>query len=321
MRAMRSSRASCQVANDAPWVHAVWPSSVTILSATAASSARSWLISRIVFGLARSASSSHTLPGDVEVVVRLVEQQHVGVRAQQHLEREPLLLAAGERRQRAGRPLRSSGWRTAIVVQVSQSTSASQPPASPHAVCARASANPDRSPGLALARDLGRVERRPRRPERRRARAARSRSRTVRCSSRQPTSWRITRSRPSTCTLPSSTGTSPVIARNSVVLPAPFAPTSATCSPAPDPERDVGEELVAPGDPARDPVDVDRSPRLAAYRGMGTIGPLLGGSDAYSLCACSSWSCPSSRRAAGFRTSRPPGAAPAAVPRSTSSPA
>ena len=62
MRAMRSSRASCQVANEAPCVHAVLPSSVTTLSAAAASSARSWLISRIVFALACSASSSHSLP-------------------------------------------------------------------------------------------------------------------------------------------------------------------------------------------------------------------------------------------------------------------
>ena len=57
-------------------------------------------MSRIVFGQARSASSSHSLPGHVEVVVGLVEQQHVGVGAQQHLEGEALLLAAREGGQR-----------------------------------------------------------------------------------------------------------------------------------------------------------------------------------------------------------------------------
>ena len=92
-----------------------------------------------------------------------------------------------------GPPAASSGWRTAIVVHVSQSTSASQPPASPQAVWARASASRVRSPGAraaaSAAANAGRA-RWTRGGER-----ARSMSRTVRPSSRQPTSWRITRSR------------------------------------------------------------------------------------------------------------------------------
>ena len=59
----RASRASCHVANEPPCTHAVRPSRVTTRLATAARSWRSWLMSRIVFGQACSASSSHSLPG------------------------------------------------------------------------------------------------------------------------------------------------------------------------------------------------------------------------------------------------------------------
>ena len=125
-----------------------------------------------------------------------------------------------------------SGWRTAIVQQVSHSTSASQPPASPQAVWARASAIPVRSPGSSVAARSAAA----------RSAAARwsavgersrSMSRTVRPSSRQPTSCRMTRSRPSTWTLPAWAGWSPAMTRNRVVLPAPLAPTRATWSPSP----------------------------------------------------------------------------------------
>src|SRR3712207_7265483 len=43
------------------------------------------------------------LAGDVQVVVRLVEAEHVGRAAQERLEREPLLLAPGEGRDRPDR--------------------------------------------------------------------------------------------------------------------------------------------------------------------------------------------------------------------------
>ena len=67
-------------------------------------------MSRIVFGHACSAAFEPLLAGHVEVVVRLVEEQHVGIGAQQHLEGEPLLLAAREGGQR---PLAGLGERLA----------------------------------------------------------------------------------------------------------------------------------------------------------------------------------------------------------------
>ncbi len=48
-----------------------------------------------------------------------------------------------------------------------------------------------------------------------------------------PTIWRITPSPPERVTAPSCGTRSPVMIRSSVVLPAPFAPTSATFAPSP----------------------------------------------------------------------------------------
>ena len=48
---------------DPPWVQAERPSTVTTRSAVRASSSRSWLTYSTVFGVARSRSSSHSLPG------------------------------------------------------------------------------------------------------------------------------------------------------------------------------------------------------------------------------------------------------------------
>ena len=100
-RVNRSVRASWYVAKPPPWVQVVLPpapsSTVTTRVAVRASSSRSWQTNSTVFGDSRSASSSHRLPGHVEVVVRLVEQQHLVRPAEQGLEHQPLLLAAGER--------------------------------------------------------------------------------------------------------------------------------------------------------------------------------------------------------------------------------
>ena len=98
-RSCRSSRASWYVANPPPWTHVEPASTVTIRVAVRASSSRSCDTSSTVFGDSSSRSSSHRLPGHVEEVVRLVEQQHLVRAAQQRLEREALLLAAGQRRE------------------------------------------------------------------------------------------------------------------------------------------------------------------------------------------------------------------------------
>ena len=158
------------------------------------------------------------LARDVEVVVGLVEQEHVGVGPEQR----PRARAASARRPRASRaaapPAASNDCRRAIVVQVSQRTSASQPPASPHSACARASARPVRSPGArSFAASASSTLGRPAGP--RGSESESSRSRTVRSSSRQPTSWRMTRSSPSTWMLPSATARSPAMAREQRRLP------------------------------------------------------------------------------------------------------
>ena len=186
------------------------------------------------------------LAGDVEVVVGLVEEQHVGVGAQQHLEGEPLLLAA---RQRGQRPVAGLGERLAHGDRAAGVPQHLGVPAA--GVAPRGVGAGERHAG-ALA---GLARRRPPRPRPGAAAAcwsgggdrSRSMSRTVRPSSRQPTSWRITRSRPSTWTLPASGAWSPAMTRNSVVLPAPLAPTSATCSPSPTPKLTSWSSSTPPG--------------------------------------------------------------------------
>ena len=222
-------------------------------------------MSRIVFGHACSALLEPLLAGHVEVVVRLVEQEHVGVGAQQHLEGEALLLAAREGGQRtvAGHGERlAHGDRAAGVPQHLGVPAAGVAP--------RGVGAGERHPGAVAGvgrggrLGLGQV-----------GGAAcwsgvgdrsRSMSRTVRPSSRQPTSCRITRSRPSTWTLPASGAWSPAMTRNRVVLPAPLAPTSATCSPSPTPKLTSLEQLDAARRAARHPVHVDRSHGPGRYR-------------------------------------------------------
>ncbi len=131
-----------------PWVHAPRPSIVTILRATFASSSRSWLTNSIVFGHATSSSSSHSLPGHVEEVVGLVEEEHVGIGAEQQLEGEPLLLTARQGRTAARRPRPSNPHPSAAVEHTSQSTSASYPPASAHVSVGARKAHPGRVAGV-----------------------------------------------------------------------------------------------------------------------------------------------------------------------------
>ena len=78
------------------------PSIITMRSAAAASSSRSWLIRRIVLGERRDLLLEPALGRQVEEVVGLVEQQDVDVGREQRLEHEPLALAA---RQLGDRPV------------------------------------------------------------------------------------------------------------------------------------------------------------------------------------------------------------------------
>ncbi len=171
------------------------------------------------------------LAGDVEVVVRLVEQEHLVGAAQQRLEHQPLLLAAGQRGHSA--PLGPDpGAPKASVQQVSQSTSASYPPASAQSAsaCAYASwvgsssrsimATSAASTAWAAARiRAGATES--------------SRSRTVLSSRTLPTNCRITPRPPLLTTAPDVGARSPAAIRSNVVLPAPLAPTRATTAPSP----------------------------------------------------------------------------------------
>ena len=146
------------------------------------------------------------LARDVEVVVGLVEQQDVGVGAQQHLEGETLLLAARERGQRPFARHRQRLAHRDGAARVPQHLGVPPARVAPHGVGA--------GEGHARCARRGQPRQRPRRrPARTAARCSRgpatgraSMSRTVRPSSRQPTSWRMTRRRPSTCTLPPCRG-------------------------------------------------------------------------------------------------------------------
>ena len=57
------------------------------------------IVADVEHGLARGAQRFLELPlgGDVEVVVGFVEQEHLLIAAEQHLEREPLLLPTAQR--------------------------------------------------------------------------------------------------------------------------------------------------------------------------------------------------------------------------------
>ena len=207
-------------------------SSVRIALHAAPSRSRSWLISRI--GLARRGDPRLELElgGDVEEVVGLVEQQHLRLAREQHVEHEPLALAARELRRRA---------RADLVERRADDPAAARRPTGPRARSRRARTS-RRSPRRAAC---------PRRPGRRRAASSRSAasirspasrsragagssssSRTVRPPSgadadvlRHVGERRRCRRRPR------SAGSCPARTRNSVDLPTPLAPTSPTCCP------------------------------------------------------------------------------------------
>ena len=104
-RTNRSLRASWYDAKPPGWVHTLLPaapsSTVTTRVAVLSSSSRSWLMNRIVLSGLADPLLEPDLAGHVEEVVGLVEQQHLVGAAQQELQHQPLLLAAGERAQLA----------------------------------------------------------------------------------------------------------------------------------------------------------------------------------------------------------------------------
>ena len=77
-------------------------STVTTRVAVLSSSSRSWQMKRIVLARLADPLLEPALAGHVEVVVRLVEQQHLVGAAQQQLQHQPLLLAAGQRARARG---------------------------------------------------------------------------------------------------------------------------------------------------------------------------------------------------------------------------
>ena len=172
--------------------------------------ARSWLTRSTVFGHACSDGLQPLLAGHVEVVVGLVEQEHVGVGAQEHLEGEPLLLAA---RQRGQRPVARLGERLA---HGDRAAGVPQHLGVPAAGVAPDGVGLGEGHAGALARvgvggGLGLDESRGGGLQRGSARGrAAGRGR---CAPRpaSPTSWRMTRSRPSTWTLPASGAWSPAM--------------------------------------------------------------------------------------------------------------
>ena len=246
MRARRASRASCHVANEPPCTHAVPPSRVTIRWRHPCEELPVVADEEDRLGTGAQRRLEPLLARHVEVVVRLVEQEDVGVRPQQHLDGEPLLLAA---RQRGQRPVAGHGERLADrdgAARVPQDLRVPPTRVAPHGVgSTERHARCDRwgrASTAASARASWAAA-----CWRRSGDRSSSMSRTVRPSSRQPTSWRMTRNRPSTCTLPSSADWSPAMTRNKVVLPTPLAPTSDTCSPSPTPKLTSCSSSTPPG--------------------------------------------------------------------------
>ena len=169
-----------------------------------------------------------SLPGDVEKVVGLVEQQHVSGAAQQHLQREPFLFPARQRRERPVPDLRGVR-RNASARQLSHNTSARIHLRRPSRRAPRVStpsvsfgwSPTTRSASVSLAAA--------------RSRGAASLTRTSAPSRRRGsrTSWRMTPTRPSIRTVPSERRRRRRAGASRVDLPTPFSPTSATGSPLP----------------------------------------------------------------------------------------
>ncbi len=126
----------------------------------------------------------------------------------------------------------SYGMPSAATVTVSQSTSASYPPASPQEASALAYRIWVRSSSVSIIASSAASSASPAARRLTGERPTRK-SRTVVSSRTEPMNWRITPSPPSLVTAPTCGVMSPATIRSSVVLPVPLAPTSATLAPSP----------------------------------------------------------------------------------------
>ena len=200
--------------------------------ATRSSSSRSWLTKSTVLGDSTSRGLQPALGGHVEVVVGLVEHEHLVGAAQQRLEHDPLLLTARQRRHLAplgpveGRAQRGHG---ADVPEGLPLVAADVAP-----VGQRLGVVELVLLGLALHHRAARCGR-PRGPRGAPGRAppSTSRSRTVVSSRTLPMNWRITPRPPLRVTAPSDAVRSPARIRSRVVLPVPLGPIRATLAPSP----------------------------------------------------------------------------------------
>ena len=235
-RANRSARASWYVENRPPCTQAVLPGRARL--------ERDDPAGRAVQQLAVVADQQHrlgrlaqpvlqpALAGDVEVVVRLVEQQHLVRPAQQRLQHQPLLLTAGQRAHLA--PLRllerdaERGHRADVPERLGVVAAGVRPVGERLGVRASGSA---RRPTPSSPARRRRAPRPPRGPAA--GATVSSRSRTVEASRTWPTNWRITPSPPLRVTAPPCASRSPAMIRSSVVLPVPLGPISATVAPSP----------------------------------------------------------------------------------------
>src|SRR5690625_4548833 len=224
-----------------------------MLVAVRASSSRSWLTNSTPLSVASSCSSSHCLPGTSrELSGSSSSSSSSGPRRSASRASRfcspPERLAIGRSRHCVkGRP-------RAAVVQVSHSTSASYPPASPHAVRAVAKASWAWVVSCSTIRASARA----------RDWAACWIAGGATDSSSSPTvspvmNWRITPRLPSRVTAPACGASSPVTIRTRVLLPAPLAPIRATRSPAPT----RSETSLSSGRPSGSEYPIDARSRWA----------------------------------------------------------
>ena len=194
------------------------------------------------------------LRGHVEVVVGLVEEEHLVGSAQQRLEHHPLLLAARQGRApcataparrgcRARRPCRRP---TASPTRSRRRPPSRRAPGRSRAGPARSRAPSSPAPCASISAaaprtGCGETETR--------------RSRTVVSSRTLPMNCRMTPSPPLRVTAPSDAVRSPASIRSSVVFPVPLGPMSATF--APSPTRNVTSRSSAPAVGQREAHGVD----------------------------------------------------------------
>ena len=232
---MRSSRACRYVLKPPPCTHTSPPVAVCSTVATAvavcASSSRSCDTKKIVLGVSRIRSSSHRLVGTSRKLSGS-SSSSTSCGPRRSAVRTSRFCSPPDRVRSSRCCAFSYGIDKTSVVTSSQAASASYPPTSAQSASACAYRICDgvsstvmiASSAASSSRAAARIDAS--------ARSART-ARTVRSSSTRPIIWSITPSPPDRDTVPSCGARSPATIRRSVVLPAPFGPTSATFAPSP----------------------------------------------------------------------------------------